>query len=74
LPRHLVSVRKDLAPALTKGLEKVLLSMHEDPEGVRYCKKPTERQSSTPYRAVSWRFANGCSTPITFLRKNSHRF
>lgn len=33
LPRHLVSVRKDLAPGLAKGLEKILLSMHEDPEG-----------------------------------------
>jgi phosphonate transport system substrate-binding protein len=33
LPRHLVSVRKNLAPAMVKGLEKVLLSMHQDPEG-----------------------------------------
>ena len=33
LPRHLVSVRKDFAPALTRGLEKTLLSMHQDPEG-----------------------------------------
>ncbi len=33
LPRHLVSVRKGLAPALVNGLEKVLLSMHQDPEG-----------------------------------------
>jgi phosphonate transport system substrate-binding protein len=33
LPRHLVSVRKDLAPPLVKGLEKILLAMHEDPEG-----------------------------------------
>jgi len=33
LPRHLVSVRKDLPPALTRGLEKTLLSMHQDPEG-----------------------------------------
>jgi phosphonate transport system substrate-binding protein len=33
LPRHLVSVRKNLAPGLTKSLEKVLLSMHQDPEG-----------------------------------------
>jgi len=33
LPRHLVSIRKDLAPALAKGLEKALLSMHQDPEG-----------------------------------------
>lgn len=33
LPRHLVSVRKGLAPAMVNGLEKVLLSMHQDPEG-----------------------------------------
>jgi ABC-type phosphate/phosphonate transport system substrate-binding protein len=33
LPRHLVSVRKDLAPSLAKGVEQTLLSMHEDPEG-----------------------------------------
>ena len=33
LPRHLVSVRKNLAPVLVKRLEKVLLSMHQDPEG-----------------------------------------
>jgi phosphonate transport system substrate-binding protein len=33
LPRHLVSVSKNLAPAMVKGLEKVLLSMDRDPEG-----------------------------------------
>ena len=33
LPRHLVSVRKDLPPALARGLENTLLSMHQDPEG-----------------------------------------
>ena len=33
LPRHLVSVRKDLDPALVNRLEKILLSMHQDPEG-----------------------------------------
>lgn len=33
LPRHLVSVRKNLEPSMVKGLEKVLLSMHQDPEG-----------------------------------------
>jgi phosphonate transport system substrate-binding protein len=35
LPRHLLSVRKDLAPALAKRLEEILLSMHEDDEGRR---------------------------------------
>ena len=33
LPRHLVSVRKDLPPTLAKELEQILLAMHEDPEG-----------------------------------------
>jgi phosphonate transport system substrate-binding protein len=33
LPRHLVSVRKNLNSALAKRLEKTMLSMHEDPEG-----------------------------------------
>jgi phosphonate transport system substrate-binding protein len=33
LPRHLVSVRKDLAPVLANRLEKILLSMDKDPEG-----------------------------------------
>jgi phosphate/phosphite/phosphonate ABC transporter binding protein len=33
LPRHLVSVRRDLDPALVNRLEKILLSMHQDPEG-----------------------------------------
>jgi phosphonate transport system substrate-binding protein len=33
LPRHLVSVRRDLAPVLANGLEKILLSMDKDPEG-----------------------------------------
>jgi phosphonate transport system substrate-binding protein len=33
LPRHLVSVRKDLPAALAKGLEKTLLSMHQNSEG-----------------------------------------
>ena len=33
LPRHVVSVRKDLAPALVNRLEKILVSMHQDAEG-----------------------------------------
>jgi phosphonate transport system substrate-binding protein len=39
LPRHLVSVRKDLAPTLIKRLEKVLLTMHQDAEGQRILQK-----------------------------------
>ena len=35
LPRHLVSIRKDLAPVVANTLKKILLSMHEDPEGQR---------------------------------------
>lgn len=33
LPRHLLSVRADLAPALASRLEEVLLAMHDDDEG-----------------------------------------
>jgi phosphonate transport system substrate-binding protein len=33
LPRHLVSIRKDLRPAVTKRLKEILLSMHQDDEG-----------------------------------------
>jgi phosphonate transport system substrate-binding protein len=39
LPRHLLSVRKDFAPALADRLEKTLLSMHEDDQGRRILKK-----------------------------------
>ena len=39
LPRHLVSVRKDLPPGLADRLEKILLSMDKDPEGRRILKK-----------------------------------
>ena len=39
LPRHLVSVRSDLAPALAGRLETILLSMHEDTEGRRILQK-----------------------------------
>ncbi|MGH7795598.1 MAG: phosphate/phosphite/phosphonate ABC transporter substrate-binding protein [Candidatus Binatia bacterium] len=33
LPRHLLSIRRDLAPVLAERLEKLLLSMHQDAEG-----------------------------------------
>lgn len=33
LPRHLVSTRKDLDPAVRKRLTEILLSMHQDEEG-----------------------------------------
>jgi phosphonate transport system substrate-binding protein len=33
LPRHLLSIRRDLAPVLVDRLEKLLPSMHQDPEG-----------------------------------------
>lgn len=39
LPRHLLSIRRDLAPALAGRLEKVLLSMHEDDQGRTILKK-----------------------------------
>jgi phosphonate transport system substrate-binding protein len=42
LPRHLVSVRKDLAPVLTDRLEKTLLAMDKDPEGRRILQRTDE--------------------------------
>jgi len=39
LPRHLLSIRRDLAPALAERLEEILLSMHEDDEGRRILQK-----------------------------------
>ena len=39
LPRHLISVRKDFAPALADRLENVLLSMHENDQGRQILKK-----------------------------------
>jgi phosphonate transport system substrate-binding protein len=42
LPRHLLSVRKDLPLALTARLEKVLLATHENDEGRRILQKTDE--------------------------------
>jgi phosphonate transport system substrate-binding protein len=42
VPRHLVSVRKDLAPTLVDQLRKILLAMHEDPEGRSVLQKTDE--------------------------------
>jgi phosphonate transport system substrate-binding protein len=39
LPRHLLSVRSDLAPALVGRLEAILLAMHEDAEGRKILQK-----------------------------------
>ena len=39
LPRHLLSVRSDLAPALVGRLEAALLAMHEDAEGRKILQK-----------------------------------
>lgn len=39
LPRHLLSVRSDLAPALVDRLENILLAMHDDAEGRKILQK-----------------------------------
>ena len=39
LPRHFISIRRDLSPALAERLEKILLSMHENDEGRQILKK-----------------------------------
>jgi phosphonate transport system substrate-binding protein len=39
LPRHLLSVRKDLDPAFVRRLKNILLSMHENEEGQKVLKR-----------------------------------
>ena len=39
LPRHLVSVRKDMPTALASRIEKILISMSEDTEGLKVLQK-----------------------------------
>jgi phosphonate transport system substrate-binding protein len=39
LPRHLVSVRADLAPQTVARLTDILIAMHDDPEGQKILKK-----------------------------------
>jgi phosphonate transport system substrate-binding protein len=48
LPRHLLSVRKDFAPALADRLEKTLLAMHEDDQGRRILKKADDTTKFDP--------------------------
>jgi len=50
LTRHLVSVRKNLAPELIERLARVLQSMHEDGEGQSILRSIDNTQSSTCYR------------------------
>jgi phosphonate transport system substrate-binding protein len=42
LPRHLVSIRKDMAPALADRLKAILIAMSEDDEGRRILQKTGE--------------------------------
>ena len=42
LPRHLVSIRKDMAPALADRLKAILLAMSEDEEGRKILQKTGE--------------------------------
>ena len=42
LPRHLVSIRKDMAPALADRLKAILIAMSEDEEGRRILQKTGE--------------------------------
>jgi phosphonate transport system substrate-binding protein len=48
LPRHLLSVRNDFAPALTDRLEKTLLSMHEDDQGRKILKRADDTTKFDP--------------------------
>ena len=61
LPRHLVSVRKNLAPVLGQAVWRRsccrCIKIRKDSG---YCKKPTARQSSTSYREGNWLYDNDC--------------
>ncbi|HLN84218.1 MAG TPA: PhnD/SsuA/transferrin family substrate-binding protein, partial [Candidatus Binatia bacterium] len=39
VPRHLLSVRKDLPEAVVKRLQSILLTMHQDQEGQQILKQ-----------------------------------
>jgi ABC-type phosphate/phosphonate transport system substrate-binding protein len=47
VPRHLVSVRRNLPEAVIKRLKEILLSMDQDDEGQKILDKLTVRQNST---------------------------
>jgi phosphonate transport system substrate-binding protein len=48
LPRHLVSIRKDMAPALAARIEKILLSMPEDERARRILQKTGDTTKFDP--------------------------
>jgi ABC-type phosphate/phosphonate transport system substrate-binding protein len=48
LPRHLLSVRSDLPPALVARLEEILLAMHEDETGRRILNKTDQTTKFDP--------------------------
>src|SRR5919106_1141307 len=48
LPRHLVSIRKDMAPALAARIETILLAMPEDEGGRRILKKTGDTTKFDP--------------------------
>jgi phosphonate transport system substrate-binding protein len=48
IPRHLVSVRSDLPPAVAVRLEEILLAMHEDVEGRRILNKTDQTTKLDP--------------------------
>lgn len=48
LPRHLLSVRQDLDPALANRLERILLLMHDDAEGRRILQKTDDTTKFDP--------------------------
>ena len=48
LPRHLLSVRADLAPQIVSQLHDLLVAMHDDPEGQRILKKTDQTAKFDP--------------------------
>jgi len=48
LPRHLLSVRTDLAPQIVGQLNDLLVAMHDDPDGQRILKKTDQTTKFDP--------------------------
>ena len=68
LPRHLVSVRADLAPHIVGQLNDVLVAMHDDAEGQRILKKTDQTTKFDPLpggeAALRKRLLDSFFTPV----------
>ena len=68
LPRHLVSVRSDLAPQIVGQLNDLLVAMHDDAEGQRILKKTDQTTKFDPLpggeEALRKRLLDSFFTPV----------